>query len=489
MGAKLLFGLVVSILVGIVLVWLGIRGRRINLHPVCRSCRFDLEGVLPAGITCPECGAGLKRERAVRIGQRKRRPVFILVGAAMTAIPVALIGTVVFAMITGTDLNAHKPLGVLLLETRFASDKVAAAAGEEAHRRYQRRTLNESQLAKLVDTAFALQADPSRPWSPVWGDIVHAEHVAGAVSDERLARFQVRAAQLEWRVRPEVGRGATVPIAIGVTGARMGSSGSYVVLGYIGEARIDGGRVKFSGVTDREPALNGLALYVPLYDQLATRNGGFLFHVQLHPTEPLAPGRHDLEMDLVLYATGWDKRGELPGWTSGVPDLSRPEFRELKFKSSFIVREDSGPGVALIDPDERMVREFEAALADCSVSRGRDGGLSLWLRNWPPGPFAFDILVRAGTEEFPAGAITSPPPGDSRVVEAGPIDVSFSPQQAGRTVDVVLRPSPAAAAATAHLTQIYGREIIIENVEIQRGFEWPGLFDSGATGASSSGGG
>ena len=418
MSVNLLLGLIGSILAGVVLVALGVRGKRINDHPICRFCRFDLEGVFPGGITCPECGAGLKRERSVRIGQRRRRPVFILVGSLMTILPAMLIAAVLFAVITGTELNRHKPLGALILEARYASDKAAVAAADEAYRRYQGRTLDESKMAKLVETAFALQANADRPWSARWGDIVHAEHVAGTVSDDQLARFQVGAARLEWRARPEVGRGATIPVAASVAGVRMGSGESYVVLGYIGEARIDGKRVRFSGPAEGEPALNGYALYLALYDQLLTRDSGFSSHVQLHPQAPLSPGPHEIELDLILYATGWDKRGSLPGWADGVPDLTRPEFREVTVTSSFRVREDADHGVSLIEPDDRMVREFEAALAQSTVSRGEHGRLSVWLKDFPEGPFAFEVLVRAGEEEYPAGFVSSPPPGGSGAASA-----------------------------------------------------------------------
>jgi hypothetical protein len=50
--ALTLFGLA-----GLILLVLGVRGWRIDDHPVCRRCRFDLVGVYPAIGACPECGA------------------------------------------------------------------------------------------------------------------------------------------------------------------------------------------------------------------------------------------------------------------------------------------------------------------------------------------------------------------------------------------------------------------------------------------------
>ena len=56
---------------GLALLLLGVRGRRIDDHPICRRCGFDLFG-LPAGSErCSECGAEVRRRRAIRIGRRK----------------------------------------------------------------------------------------------------------------------------------------------------------------------------------------------------------------------------------------------------------------------------------------------------------------------------------------------------------------------------------------------------------------------------------
>lgn len=58
MAAQILIATLAVIALGLGMVAAGWRGRRLNDHPVCRSCRFDLSGVLPDGVTCQECGAG-----------------------------------------------------------------------------------------------------------------------------------------------------------------------------------------------------------------------------------------------------------------------------------------------------------------------------------------------------------------------------------------------------------------------------------------------
>jgi hypothetical protein len=56
---------------GLILLIIGLRGWRIDDHPWCRKCRYDLSG-LDEPAACPECGADLARRRAVRIGLHGR---------------------------------------------------------------------------------------------------------------------------------------------------------------------------------------------------------------------------------------------------------------------------------------------------------------------------------------------------------------------------------------------------------------------------------
>lgn len=60
--AMMLLGLV---LLGVPMLTLARRGRRINRVPTCRQC--DLTSVLPVGVTCHGCGSGLNRPHPVRL--------------------------------------------------------------------------------------------------------------------------------------------------------------------------------------------------------------------------------------------------------------------------------------------------------------------------------------------------------------------------------------------------------------------------------------
>jgi hypothetical protein len=66
---------------GLMLVFIGRRGRRVNDHPICRRCHHDLFGTAELPVKCPECGGDLDRRRAVYRGRRERRNALIVAGA------------------------------------------------------------------------------------------------------------------------------------------------------------------------------------------------------------------------------------------------------------------------------------------------------------------------------------------------------------------------------------------------------------------------
>lgn len=79
--------------VGGILVVHGWRGRRLDDHPLCSRCRFDLHGL---GIDtpdskCPECGVMLEK-CPPRIGNRKRSPARIITGATLLLVMLVFSG-------------------------------------------------------------------------------------------------------------------------------------------------------------------------------------------------------------------------------------------------------------------------------------------------------------------------------------------------------------------------------------------------------------
>src|SRR5436305_14870296 len=110
------------LLSGIVLLYLAMRGRRIDDHPVCRRCRFDLIGLPPGGNKCSECGADLKRRRAIRIGNRQRRWGWVLLGMLLILGNGIWLSIQSRRIIAENDFTPYKPVWLLLSEARSSAD-------------------------------------------------------------------------------------------------------------------------------------------------------------------------------------------------------------------------------------------------------------------------------------------------------------------------------------------------------------------------------
>ena len=83
MGANVLIVAATLALVGAVMLALGLRGRRVGDHPMCRRCGFDLFGRPADSHGCPECGADVTRDRSIVLGVRQRRRWAVWSGSVM----------------------------------------------------------------------------------------------------------------------------------------------------------------------------------------------------------------------------------------------------------------------------------------------------------------------------------------------------------------------------------------------------------------------
>lgn len=497
MSVTLLLGLLGSIALGAVLVVIGLRGRRINDHPICRFCGFDLEGVVPGGVTCPECGAGLKRERAVRIGQRRRRPVVIAVGSAAALLPASLIGVVLFATLTGAELNSYKPLGLLLWEARSGSERASAAAAEEIHARYQRKALGEAQQARVVKEAMAIQRDPRLPWSERWGDVISAAHAAGAVDVDEWGEFCAHAPVIEWSVRPRVGAGEAIPIAAKLVEGRIGTNSVFWGALLVREAKVDGKRAQFRQsmqMAGHEPPLawHGHVGWVQMMGSASGWGGGGGAGGQgaggllLELPEGAGPGEVEVQLTVDLKVLDQTAMNGMMVWPDGAERPEGPGVRtfELALPVQIVPAEAAAVRTIPADPEttERMLATIMPGHS--WMQRGGFGPQSVSVTfslTSPPAPFAYEVILRDGEREWPLGELTS----DEHAIDAGGWGGGADAEMrevsgtirglSTRAVDLVLRPSAAAARRTVGVMEIYGGELVYEDYELEAMETGPGL--------------
>lgn len=223
-ATRLVLGCAALALLGVPLVAVGWRGRRVGDHPHCRRCGFDLFGKPAESTRCGECGAELHLPRATVIGVRRRRPALVVAGLALALAALIGAGRPAYDLARDPDWLARwKPTRRLLADARAQNWRVAGAAAVELERRLSRDALSPKIERWLLDDAF-----PARP-PPGWRGptVLDRRSVGRAVfqrkieADEAAVRRVLRG-MLDFDLQPLVGarpivapRGEPVPLLLG----------------------------------------------------------------------------------------------------------------------------------------------------------------------------------------------------------------------------------------------------------------------------------
>lgn len=231
--------------------WFSRGGKRAGTR-YCRACNFDLTGLTRDDTTpakrCPECGAEIDREGAVVVGKAiTRRPKL-----EWAALAVALATALVFATLTvsrppvpwlhlmpdwvlvrmakgGTAADADNALRELSKRWGFVSWmptpwRVASIIGlnypADALPMGGKQPPNLAAVAELAREALERQSDRSRPWVPVWGQVIESAIALNLLDEQQQARYQDNWIVLSIQVQRRTRRGTNTPMMFEVTDMR-----------------------------------------------------------------------------------------------------------------------------------------------------------------------------------------------------------------------------------------------------------------------------
>lgn len=213
---------VVFTLAGIALLLRGRAGRRINDHPVCRRCRFDLFGLEPR-TRCPECANDVSSPSAVRIGQRMPLFAHTLAGVLSLIVAVVVLGGALSGRVTRANLVRFEPDWLLVAQADGWLCNAEPIVLDELLRRIDARTLANHDIAKLASRALAVQSSAARAWDQRWGDLFVHGHLRDLVSDQERAAFLTRCVASEFKARERVRQWSvsTIKFDHGLLGARL----------------------------------------------------------------------------------------------------------------------------------------------------------------------------------------------------------------------------------------------------------------------------
>jgi len=188
--ATLILLLLAALLLSIILLILGMRGRRIDDHPLCRKCKYDLVGTTDLPDNCPECGSDLSKHLVTRIGNRKRKRKSLVAGLLIFTASLTIAGLLGWAQSKNFDWYPYKPL--FMLQSEIEKDpgiKGAKKATTEIFKRLKKDKLSDRQVRNIVNNALNLQTDPDANWNFFWGDFLEEAWLKGKVEDEILKKY------------------------------------------------------------------------------------------------------------------------------------------------------------------------------------------------------------------------------------------------------------------------------------------------------------
>lgn len=447
---------------GVAAMYLGVRGKRVGTHRVCRNCQYDLAGT-PDAAKCPECGVDLSSRRATRVGVRIRRTKVLIGGIAAflgAGVPAALVAG---HRLRHTDWSDYKPEWLLVRELRSTDPIRNGNAASAVLNRIENGSWSGGRLAGILHDYTATMPSPaaradllSSGWYEAhkydrWLDVLGAAGREGLLSNDQATRLIEHQLIVTADVRTVVPSGSVAPI--------RWQAGAESVCG-IGDAR--------RGVTP---------LGITSHIQTVTLSGRIVYeehadHAQAYPGRAAGgtidvpferpPGQHWLTVTLAVHV-----------WVPTVPDEPvRTIFRDL------------GWWIAVIPPGSPVVRLVDDESLEPAMSvwerprsgerRISNGETRLWtylVRDGLPVPVVGRVTLRwqeDGVTRFipNAGSVTSHRTEDARWEARGVIDVSTA-LRVPDEVDVIIEPDVKLAEESTTVWQQWGRAIEIRDVAFQ----------------------
>ena len=446
-----------GLLAAALLARLALRGRRIDDHPLCRACGYDLFGIPPdTRHRCPECGHDVRPRSAIVIGHRARRRGVLrlaLALALLSGLGLAIVGRTVAR---GLGDYAARPTWWLIheLDARPGGDQHAAFA--ELNLRYARGDLSPSQVRGVTDAILAWQADTLASWNVAWGDFVEIARANRQVTDDQWARYLRQGVVLWLTTRPIVRQGDDPQFAMPLGPNRFGSRPPLTL------------RFDVSFQIDGLPATVFHSKPHRLDWGTRSRFGGPLRLPAAATTTPATqPVRHTVQADIDFEIT----EGVAPQ-----PSPANPTHRwRQTLRSRFELVPADRQTVELVRDPAVLARLAQSLklreLVFSPDTRRLDVGINVV--QLLPVDFAADVIIRAGDHEWiTRGVVMNASSAGQTSATADNVD-AFDATHA----DVIIRGSAAAASRTTDMTRVWGGELIFENVPVtpsdQRGVPKP----------------
>ncbi len=461
----LLAPIAIAAMLAIILLLRGWRGRRIDDHPLCRQCEYDLVASAQAA-NCPECGRDLTRRGAIRIGHRRKRRLTLTFGTLLLLAALGGVGFLGWSHFSNFDWYPYKPLWMLRQDAAGTNATKAIASQREIIARLVAAKLSQSQIDSIVNEALAAQANIQKTWFGWWGDFIELAWQRNQASDQSIIQYARTAVEMSYKfeIADRMRQGSMVSVGASHAPMRAGNTGLLVAEVRYGQVMMEDGTVLRGGTGMSRSGISsgssgrssgGSTMNLPVGKHTASGD----FTVRIFPSTAFAAG-----------PPGPDESG------SNEPQ-PLAEF-VLKFEKPFeVVPSDQEIVERVADATLEPAIRASATVRTLQALRTPRGTAILCdvnIQN-PPVDVAFEVILRFGEREWPVGLLSAEAGAkrerdhiDMRRTGAGrlPNLIEGFPADA-KTVDVVLRAS-SEAAESGGIFRIWDGEIVLSNTAVER---------------------
>jgi hypothetical protein len=418
---------------GLALYLLARRGFTSGTHPVCAACAYDLH-MLPLDTQrCPECGADILAENAIRIGRRRPSLTGQLAGTLLSIAGAILLVLAISAWWKTFDGTRHMPLSMLEHRINSSNGDLRTRACAELRRRIHARSISAEQMNHVAQRILKWQHDPATHWDPRWGDMIECGHLErGAHRRSLLSQtlwqdYLRQAMQVQFAARPRVREGQPIPLRISCT-LKAGTDPVAIGVTFSPRATLL--------IGDSKEQVNGSPR------SAAVERFDWVF-VSQSPSDPRA---NVIAATVTLTAH------------DGTADIDRT----WEFKAPIEFVKDSP--VSLRAANAATLREFESAIQwrlkeFNGVIRPTFGKIGdLWISG-PPVAACFRVVLRQQGREWPLARLLVQPDNAQAVPLTLPASVPGDGLPQSGEAEIICIPDRATAESTVDVLEIWGTEI------------------------------
>jgi hypothetical protein len=412
--------------------------RRIGDDPHCRKCGYLLLGLQSE--RCPECGATLSPDAIVRGAPRPRWKAFRPKWLFLIFLGLVLIVSQT-PLLQSFNWYQFKPTYFVLWDLKSPSAVDVQRAWTELIARDQAGSLSAGSRDAMVRFALARQANgpaPPTAFDNAVVDYLAARCTAGNLPADQQKTFFDQSVRTFPLLRATVVSGDPLPYGVGYQ-VSIGSHSNFSGNVAYSDCSIDGKIVSGS------PGAEG---------EFSSPGGGFASNTS---TNCPPVGKHAFGETLHVEIFGGSMRRP-PGGPAlfTTTRVLTGSFEVVPAGSKDVIK-------ALFDPSRQAAVEAAVSTAGFAYAHGsRQLNGSINFTN-PPVDLAFDVFVRYGGKEFPMGQVNCR--GAPGMDGYGIVSVVSDP--APKQIDVILRPSRAAAAGTVGLYSYWNKEMVFKSVPVK----------------------